>query len=260
MKDFLVYIYCLAKKPIARFNIRGLGNKKVYQISYQDLTAVVSEVKKEEFNKKALLKNLKKPKWAEEKIRTHAEVIQEVMEKQTVLPLKFGTIFKNDEGVKKCLKANKAKFRSLLNRFEDKEEWGVKIYADRKKLAQVLGEKDREIKKLKKQVATVSPGHAYLWEKKRKEELEEKTAETVNKCVSEIFETLGRESLASRLNKNLPSKLSGKKKDMILNSVFLVDKGHFDNFSKSLNRLLKKYQQFALEGELSGPWPVYSFL
>lgn len=158
------------------------------------------------------------------------------------------------------LRANKMKFLRLLNKFKDKEEWGVKIYSDRKKLAQVLERKDREIKKLKKQIASASAGHAYLLKKKRQEKLEEKVVETVNQCISEIFRNLGKMSEASHLNKNLPPSLSGKEKEMILNSVYLVNKTNFNQFSKLLNRMLKKYQEFGLEGEFSGPWPVYSFL
>lgn len=260
MRDFLVYTYCLIKNPIPRLRLRGIDNKKVYQIAYQDLVAIVSQVKRAQFNRKALLKNLKKPKWAEEKIRNHAKVTQKVMEKQTVLPFKFGTIFKNDQGVKKMLRGNQAKFLFLLNKFRDKEEWGVKVYSERKKLTQVLGEKDREMKRLRKEISNAPPGRAYLLEKKYKDKLEGKTTKMINKSATEIFKSLKQVSKNSCLNKNLPSSLSGKDKEMILNSVFLVDKADFNKFSRALNRLLKRYQKFALEGKLSGPWPVYSFL
>lgn len=259
MKNNLIYAYCITKNP-ARFSMKGIDNQKIHKIAYQNLVAIVNYVKYEDFNKKALIANLKNPKWAEGKIRAHAEVTQKVMEKQTVLPLKFGTIFKNDEGVRKSLKANKTKFLHLLNKFEGKEEWGVKIYAGNQKFGQYLKKTDKELKKIQGQAQRSSGGWAYLLEKKGKKELGEKVAETAKKCVAGIFEVLSQESKASRLNKNLSPKLSGKATEMILNSVFLVDKRHFNKFRQSLNKMLEKYKHFGLEVELSGPWPAYNFL
>lgn len=256
----LIYTYCLTRKAIPRFSLSGIDKQKIYQLSWQDLTAIVSKVKYKDFKQKALIKNLKRPKWAEAKIRTHAAVVQKVMEKQTVLPLKFGTIFKNDTGVKKMLRASQAKFTALLNKFKDKQEWGVKIYADSQKLRQFLKKTDEDFNKIKRRAEQASSGQNYLLEKKAAEELEEKVAETINHCVNKIYSSLGLKSLQSRLSKNLPFNATGKNKDMILNSVFLVDKGHFNKFNQSLNKMLTQYKQFNLEAELSGPWPVYSFL
>lgn len=259
-KEQLLYAYCITNSSNKRVDMKGIDNKTVFVLPYQKVAAIVSKVDFKDFNKKTLIANLKKTKWAEEKVRRHAEVTQKIMEKQTVLPLKFGTIFKDETGIKRMLRASQAKFFKLLTKFKDKAEWGVKIYADSKKFKRYIEKNDAEIKQIQKKAKTSSMGRRYLLGKKLQEKLEQKASEAVNQSATEIFATLSSESEDSRLNKNLPPSLSGKDKDMILNSVFLIEQGSLAKLKGSLNKLLKKYNRFELQGELSGPWPAYNFL
>lgn len=255
----MIYTYCLTRSAPAR-NIRGINGRKVYGISTGQLCAVVSKVPKKDFGKNQLVENLKDPAWAEKKLRRHAEVTGKVMEEQTVLPLKFGTIFKSQGSIKAMLAANRQQFLSLLSKFSAKQEWGIKIYADLAKLGDFVLSSNDEIKKLKKKVQSCPRGRSYLLQKKLEESLKKKTEQEAMGLAQKVFDTLTRQSQESQLSKLLPKKLTGKEEEMILNSVHLVDRKNFNKFKKSLNETIKKFETLGLAGELSGPWPPYSFV
>lgn len=74
-----------------------------------------------------------------------------------------------------------------------------------------------------------------------------------------IFQELGKDVYEARLNKTLPQKLTGKKKEMVLNTVYLVEQEKVSDFCKQGKILMEKYAGMGLDLEVSGPWPPYNF-
>lgn len=255
----LVYIYCITKNALTG-NVRGINGQRIYGISGLGLSAIVSRVPRKEFGKKQLVKNLKDPSWTEKMLRKHADATGKVMRKQTLLPLKFGTIFKSEQTAKAMLAANRQQFLTLLDRLRGKQEWGVKIYADLDKLENFIQKTNREIKRLKKKAQEATPGRSYLLQKKLEENLKKEIEQEALSLAQKIFDTLTKQSQESRLNELIARNLMGKDEEMILNSAHLVERKNFEQFKKSLNVTLKESKGLGLSGELSGPWPPYSFV
>ena len=117
-----------------------------------------------------------------------------------------------------------------------------------------------KFKKLEEKREKLSRGAAYLLGRKMEEELKGDVAARLAEVTEVIFQELGKDAYEAKLNKTLPQKLTGKKKEMILNIVYLVEREKVARFCKRGKRLIEKYKSMGLDLEVSGPWPPYSFI
>ena len=62
-----------------------------------------------------------------ESVLRHAAVIEAVRKEQTVLPMRYSSVFKDDAGVIEFLENRYAVFISDLERLHDKLEMGIRI-------------------------------------------------------------------------------------------------------------------------------------
>src|SRR3989304_8555245 len=98
-----LYLYCIREKSgTPCFSIKGIDEKgEVFALIHRELEAVVSEVSLEEFGSGEIQKKAQEElKWIKEKAVAHEKVIEEAMRKNdkilSVIPMRFGTIFKDE--------------------------------------------------------------------------------------------------------------------------------------------------------------------
>jgi len=254
-----LYAYGLVGKSPKQLNILGIDKKnKVYPVEGRGICVMVSKIDTDKFQdeiKKLLFKLTKTtgavPNETEEILRGHEDVVDTLMKLTTVVPFKFGTILKDEEAASKMLQDYGEKFKKLLSKFTGRAEWGLKVYAAKVE------------PKLKKQASGLprvkSRGTAYLLGKKMEEELKNDMSTRLAKASEVIFQEAGKDAYEAKLNNTLPQKLTGKNKEMILNTAFLIEKEKVARFCQQVKRLIKKYEPMGLEIEVSGPWPPYSF-
>ena len=105
--DWGKYLYCIIKeKNPKKFNFLGQEEKEVYTINQGDLAICVSDTSKEEYS------------FIKEHLTGHQKVIEQVMrEGYDVLPVRFGTVAKSEEDIrKKNIKIKKKRtFRNVSN-------------------------------------------------------------------------------------------------------------------------------------------------
>ena len=249
-----LYAYGVVGESLKQLNILGIYKEnKVFPVEGRNLTVLVSkiEVGKFQCQIKEGLSELAKakdsfPRRVEELLRTHEGVVDALGKLTTVVPFKFGTVLKDEEAALKMLQDYEEKFKKLLSKFTGKEEWGLKVYADNQEF--------------KKHLAKVgSGGTAYLLGRKREEELKNDVSARLAKASEVIFQEAGKDAYEAKLNKTLPQKLTGKEKEMILNTAFLIEREKVTIFCKQVKKLIEKYEPMGIEIEVSGPWPPYSF-
>lgn len=264
---FGLYAYAVVGENIEKLNILGIDKKnKVFPLERDGLFVFVSKIDTGRFKNQVeeVLSEMTKsqnslPDKVENLLLSHQEVVDAMAKVVTVVPFKFGTVLKNETAALKMLKDYEKKFKTLLFRFIGREEWGVKAYVDTKKFKNYLVKTDPDFKKTSSGFSKVSPGMRYLLGKKLEEEAEEKLAYRLNEIVEAVFHQLERLTFEAQVNKTLSKKLTGKEKEMVLNSAYLIEKKRVVNFQKQLARLIEKYQPAGFEFEVSGPWPAYSF-
>lgn len=261
------YLYCLKDKTKRKFVLKGIDKNKIYTLSYKNIEAVITEVNPKEFNPKRIKSKLEDPKWTEEKVRNHENVIEEAMKAGThevgaVIPLKFLTLYKSKVSLNNILKKKYKDFRRLLNKFREKAEWGLKVFlVDREKFIETIKKEDEEIAKIKAETSLKSEGVKYFLEKQIEEKISVKVDEQLDKYIKDIYEIFSPFSTEKPvINKLLPAELTDRGKEMILNVSYLIPQEKVGEFQGTVRRLHEYYSSKGLWLEYTGPWPPYSFI
>lgn len=263
-----LYAYGLVGKGSEQLDILGIDKKnKVYPVVGEDICVMVSEVDTDQFQNqiKNLISELTKNAGAiqsstGEILQDHENVIDALMQNTTVVPLKFGTILKDEQAALKMLQDHEENFKSLLAKFTDKVEWGLKMYADKHALIKYIMSIEPKFTKLENKREKLSKGAAYLLGRKMEEEVEEHVVAQLAQVTEEVFQELGKDAFEVKLNNILPQKVTGKKKEMILNAAYLVEREKVDHLHQRGKSFIGKYEFMGLDLEFSGPWPPYNFI
>ncbi|MEW6407900.1 MAG: GvpL/GvpF family gas vesicle protein [Patescibacteria group bacterium] len=276
MKGF--YLYCVREKSNSEFPLEGIGGGGIFAMPYQDLEAVVSEVSLEEFGSEEIQKKAQEDLgWIKEKAQIHEKVIEEAMGLQfppyplsedplenkglkPVIPMKFGTIFKERERLEETLKEHYLEFKENLKKLKGKQEWSVKAYLNRKvfekeikKISSVVQEKEEEI-------ASMPEGMAYFMQQQLDDAVSKEVDSALQVYGEKFFETLRKYTETGTKGKILEKELTGKSLPMVLNAIFLVSEKKLEDFIKEIDKLNQDYKPRGFNFEYSGPWPAYHFV
>jgi len=262
-----LYAYGLVGRNPEPLDILGIDKQhKVFPVVEKEACVMVSEIDIDQFQHKIkkLFAELTKSGGAAysettEILQAHENVIDTLMKDTTIVPFKFGTILKDSKAASKMLQDEEEKFKKLLVKFAGKTEWVFKAYADKKDFAKYAVQSNPHGKTLAENRESSSTGTAYLLGKKIEEETKSLAVAQLARIAELLFQELGKYADEARIDKTLPQKLTGKKKDMFLNAVFLVEKEKIAHFCAQEQNLREQYKLMGLDLEVSGPWPPYSF-
>ena len=103
------------------FGPLGIGAEpaEVHTIHYRDICAVVS-------NTPIVVHDPTR-----ENVLAHERVNETVMQKHTVIPMSFGTVFKTDDDIIELLRSAYDAFSDVLQKMQNKLEFGLKVLWDR---------------------------------------------------------------------------------------------------------------------------------
>ncbi|MGI0088457.1 MAG: GvpL/GvpF family gas vesicle protein [Nitrosotalea sp.] len=237
------YLYCiLAGIQRRNFGNIGLFGKQAYSVPYKEISAVVSNVPFKEMRPDA------------EIITSHQRVVEEARGRGTILPARFGIIFKSDDGVKKMLIKSYKELESKITKMEGKDEFGLKIIidgADLRKL-NLATEDNPEIKKIKREISSSGKGTAYFLKMKMDEAIKNQTYRKIDELSGKIHRELAKTSDETCL-------LKADFDQIMLNAAYLVNRNDTGKFHSKLDELKEKYQRDGLIFYSSGPWAPYSF-
>ncbi len=258
------YVYCIRygadKKNIKTKGIEFGG--KISAIPFKDIEAIVSDINLSQFNEKKIEDKLQgDPKWTEKNIRRHHDVIAKVYEMSTVIPMKFGMIFKTKRSLEVMLKKYYRKFKRLFIGLAGKQEWGVKIYLEYEKFVEFLKKENEEVKKLEEKKSAMSEGAQWYTDKKIDKLVTEKSEEEIEKqlqCIAKRLEDCCEQTaLCNLLPKEVTTEIN---KDNIFNTACLIDNSKLDYFKKMLQETQKECDQIGATLVATGPWPPYNFV
>ncbi|GHO49118.1 GvpL/GvpF family gas vesicle protein [Ktedonospora formicarum] len=267
LSHYGLYAYGLVNKEPEHLDILGIDNQsKVYPVSENDMYVMVSKIDIDAFQNriKGLVSELTNTKdtiqqGAAELLQAHEHVIDTLMQNTTVIPLKFGTILKDEKAASQMLQDQKEHFQNLLAKFTGKVEWGVKVYANKQALMKHLMQNDPKFIGLQEQRAKLSRGAAYLFDKKMEAEVKNAIATQFAHITESIFHAFESDAFEAKLNNILPQKMTGKTQEMILNAAYLIERGRETSFRQQGKQFVDEYNFIELDLEFSGPWPPYNF-
>ncbi|MFB4164466.1 GvpL/GvpF family gas vesicle protein [Alteribacillus sp. JSM 102045] len=262
----LLYLYAfIPSNEYERTELESLeGMEAPYEVefwSFQEITAVVTRVPEKDYSEANLQNNVENLQWLQKKAYHHHNLMNQLHTHFTVLPLKFGTIHETKSRLEKIVEDQEKNILSLFDRLKNKEEWNVKIYADKDQFVSSFMESNPEVTKKKEKIDQLSPGKQFFEKKKMNQWINEEAEENMTTLCKEFHKKLKQYSVGTKLKKNWEKKVTGRKEEMCWNSVYLVDK---DNKGAFLDLLKSKKEEVenkktGMIYEVTGPWPAYHF-
>jgi len=232
------YAYCIGeklafpelarhRKPVPMESILGVSGNQVFLYPASDLAVVVSEHNPAEtFNQKSGI--------------DHARVIADCFQHSTVLPFRFGTVFNDDDTLRKSIRSNQRQFLGNIEKLRGKTEMHLKILVD-----------DCSAKALEKLLPAEGVGRAYLTNlRENASRLRERQtrARAVSFQMHRQFMPLD-EEVSCRLTE------SGK---MVLDIAHLIDRKCVERYQNKFATTSAMMRECQLQ--MSGPWPPYHFV
>ena len=236
------YVYCIIRSARQReFGSIGIGGgQRVYTVQHNDLAAVVSDTPIVIYDP------------TRENVLAHEFVNETVMKEHTVIPMSFGTVFRSEEDVTELLRSTYQAFSEVLDKMQDKIEFGLKVLWDRDKVVAGLEQENEEIRRLKDEISSNTSTSTYFSRMQLGRVVESALQAKADAYVTEIYEALRDAAIASRSNKPIGDK-------MIMNAAFLVERDKTKAFDDQISEIAKKYEN-KLSFLYTGPWPPYNFV
>jgi len=235
------YVYCIIESsdPL-RFGPIGIGPdpSDVYTVHYKNLAAVVSDAPLEMLDS------------TRENVLAHERVNETVMREHTVIPMSFGTIFKTREDIVELLRSAAEAFGDVLNKMQNKLEFGLKVLWDREQAIREVEAEDEDISRLKKEISS-QKGPTYFARMQYGRLIDTALQSKSERYVADILEQLREVSVASRINKPIGDK-------MIMNAAFLISRDHEQAFDTKVKTIAGRLDKLTFK--YTGPWPPYNFV
>jgi Gas vesicle synthesis protein GvpL/GvpF len=247
------YVYGVvpaAEAPKNLFDgVAGVGGGSVRLVTAGELAAITTDVPLTEFGEDAIADNLRDPAWLEQSVRGHDAVLEAAVGAVTVVPFRFGTIYRGEDEVRGMLSEHE-RLNEALQRVRGRVELGVKGFlAAAASEAEPAGEE-----------STGSSGRRYLEEKQRARRVAEEREVLRARCADESHARLAAVAEAATANPLQPPELSGRVEEMFLNGAYLVPLEREDEFRAALAELDSELGPRGARFELTGPWPPYNFV
>jgi hypothetical protein len=235
------YVYCVIRstQPL-QFGAIGMDEQwpEVYTVNYKDMAAVVSDVPIAPLDS------------TRENVLAHERVNETVMRDHTVIPMSFGTIFKTREDIMELLRSAYDAFADVLNKMQDKLEFGLKVLWDRDEMVRAIEQEDEDIHRLKTEISS-QKGSTYFARMQYGRLIDAALQQRSERYVGEFLQRLRDVSVASRVNRAIGDK-------MIMNAAFLVQRAQEQAFDKRIKEIAFAFDKLTFK--YTGPWPPYNFV
>ena len=236
------YLYAISQMPgrtapvIAAEGIDGAA--PVEALRCGDYLCWVSRVGKGEFAD-GLSERMQNLEWLATAGLRHQRAVAEIAAAVSALPARFGTVFLTEDSLAQHVKQRKRAMEEAFERVADADEWGIKIFAERK--APVRAD------------AKPASGSDYL--KRKAEMLQPKQSGKLDDEVKEFIATLTKLAVAASPG----GKASAGQPGLVWHGSFLVRRTHRKKLEAALERYARTWSD-TRRIDCSGPWPPYSFV
>jgi DnaJ-domain-containing protein 1 len=243
-----IYIYGIIKTSEPQeFGEIGIGNNgasRVLTLGSKDIAAVVSRCPLKAYDsltKERVVKDL----------ATHQLVIEKVMARFTILPVKFGTIVESEDDLITFLENSFSLLNDELSKAKGKIELDVVAWWDLQKILATISRHNEQIQAKQQEIA-MKGEQASTEDKIMLGKLIEQAMQAEKARYQQvILQTLKQETVDVCLHELASDK-------MILNTAFLLEKNKEKSFDTAIHDLDQKLESI-VNFRVVGPLPLYSF-
>jgi hypothetical protein len=233
----------------------GVGTRPVELVRAAGRPVLVTRVPLAELEDGALERGLTDPAWLGENATAHERVLAEAMRTGPVLPLRFGTIFRDEEQLRAALEPHARLLGDALSRLEGRAEWDVKVLCDLAALRAWIEDTSPRI------AAAASgggggDGEAYL----RRKHLERAISREADSAIDEIGR-LTFDSLAALADAAAPAAASSEAEGRVVvrADAYLVREDGAGEFWRAAEETETLLADRGIEVRVAGPLPPYHF-
>lgn len=221
-----------------------------------ELSAIASHVPLSEFGEESLRENLNDVRWLEQKARAHEDVLDAILARATVVPMRLCTIYAGEQQVREMLRRERPLLLDSLRYLDGRAEMGVKAIAGPGTL------EDEALRRSRNDADDrgASSGVQYLRRKRIQGRAREEAAEIADELAHTIHRPLADLAVEALLNPLQRPEVSGHQGDMILNGVYLVEERDLALFRQAVEAVRERFEDQGTTIELTGPWPPYNFV
>lgn len=233
------YAYCIteqqaflgdtrARRPFPIEHLTGIGNSRVLGYPSGEFAVIVSEYTRNgDLDQRAVL--------------DHARVVSECFRNTTVLPFRFGTVFENDEALRRAVRVNRKAFLSLVDRLRGKAEMHLKLLVKHNSPEAALAEIELPL----------TAGGEYLRklrDKAARQRERQTKARALSVQVHKLFHPLEEEVSCKKVDKG----------GMLIDIAHLIDHKSVEKYQNRYSTAARQLKDCELL--ISGPWPPYHFM
>jgi hypothetical protein len=238
------YIYCVIRSATPEeFSSRGIGERgdPVYTVHFMDLAAVVSDSPLMEYEN------------SRRNMMAHTLVLEEVMNRRTLLPVRFDTIAASAAAIEEqLLKRRFGELSGLLSEMEGRVELGVKAFWYEGMIFPEIVTEDAAIRRLRDSLMGRSPEESYYDRIHLGEMVEAAMQQKRDGDAQKVLAVLRPLAVQTRVNKVITDR-------MVLNAAFLVDRSNEPQFDQAVQQLDAEMGK-RLMFKYVGPVPPYNFV
>jgi hypothetical protein len=243
-----LYVYGIIQTSEPQeFGQIGIGDgatSHVLTIGFKDIAAVVSHsplMVYDSLSKEKVIKDL----------AMHERVVERVMSRFTILPVKFGTMVEVEDQLTEFLKKGYARLRNELGKAEGKIELDVVATWEVPEILATLSRRNEQLRETQQNI--VAKGEQVSIEDKVMlgQLIGQALKNEKKRCQQLILQDLKQEATDICLHDLVND-------EMIFNAAFLVEKGNQEAFDSAVHSLDQKLEN-TIYFHVVGPLPPYSF-
>lgn len=249
----MLYLYCVTRgRPLPLLPVVGVAAAgPPFAISGPNMAAIVSEVSDGEFDGLDAERRMADLAWMSQCGKSHESVIEAVMRQHCpVVPAAVASLLRDEAEAKQYLAENFEKLDALLDYFENREEWVVRVLYERPP--------STDLNLLPGLRLVTPPGQTrplaipqHLHNNEREQQ--------VISAAHEICHRLRLRSSGFAMRQLAYQAPDGDPVLVVGNWAFLVRRPGEDEFKAALRSAAEDYHALGFEIRVSGPWPPFSF-
>jgi Gas vesicle synthesis protein GvpL/GvpF len=237
----------------------GIVGAPVDYVEADGLRAIVSKVRSTDFGQPALVDHFDDLEWVGTNAQAHETVLGAALAAGSVLPLRFGTVFRDREAVVEVLRRHDDELLAELDRMTGRREWGAKVLVDIDTCDRWMTEHTPGLPQAATDPATRG-GRAYLARRQAQRGTRDERHRLLLQISSEIHERLSELAVDSTTDPPQQRQLSGHEGEMILNGAYLVDDTAVERLREAAGELTERHSDKGVVVQITGPWPPHHFI
>jgi hypothetical protein len=234
----------------------GPDQVRVQLLNRGDLAAVVRRVSLADFTAEALQARLGDPAMLRLAVNVHNDVIYAVHQRSAILPARFGAVYARLEEIAAAIDQRSEALLAQLTRIDGCDEWAVHISVDQRRVWEEIRADQAQDPALR-QLATASPGRAYLLRRKLDDSLAARVAQVTDEVAVAAYQRLARLAVDGVAERPAVTSGDADGEAEVLRAALLVRRERSAELVADVRAAAEDDGRWRCT--FSGPWPPYSF-